>query len=58
MLVKCEFKTCKNYDNGHCASNEEIELKAIDYKDENESEQEALTCTRYKYDWNWMYREE
>lgn len=52
--VKCEWKTCVNYENGLCNA-ENIELKSFDYEEEKE-ELEGLKCSSYKYDNDWMYK--
>ncbi|OOM75123.1 hypothetical protein CLPUN_35600 [Clostridium puniceum] len=52
MLVKCEWKACRNYKDGICRA-EVIELKSFDYEEDNE-ELEGLKCSSYKYDSFWM----
>jgi hypothetical protein len=55
--VRCSWKTCKNYKNGYCGSENEIELKSFDYLEEDgKEEKEGLKCTGFDYDKDWMLR--
>ncbi len=48
LLIKCNWRTCKNYKDGVCRA-DSIELKSFDYEEDNE-ELEGLKCATYEYD--------
>lgn len=52
LLIKCNWRTCKNYKDGVCRA-DSIELKSFDYEEDNE-ELEGLKCATYEYDSFWM----
>jgi len=56
MIVKCNWKTCRNNKNRICNA-EIIELKDFDYE-EDEKELEGLKCSSYEYDSCWTCKKD
>ncbi|WP_297420530.1 DUF1540 domain-containing protein [Clostridium sp.] len=55
-LIKCEAKTCINYNAGRCQA---PALEIVDftwYSEEEKEEFDIMKCNTYKYFSNWMYR--